>query len=138
MKSRYILVCFAGLCAMALAGPAAANCGLNVNPAALDRNSNAELSRNEVSGTALAGVFGRIDTNNDGVISQTEYANRCNSLRATNNDGWNSGWADNVAGERAERQQRRQENRINNRINRESDRATDSAVDKVMGAIFGN
>jgi|GEM_PF-3188613 hypothetical protein len=138
MRQRHIFLSFAGLSALALAAPAAAGCGLNVNPAALDSNRNAELSRNETAGSPLAGVFDRVDTNHDGTISQSEYAARCSSLRATNNNGWDSGWEDSVAGERAERQRERQNNRINNRVNRETDRASDSAVDKVMGAIFGN
>lgn len=138
MQPRLTLVYLAGLCAAALATPAAANCGLNVNAAALDSNNNAVLSRAEVYATPLAPVFDRIDTNRNGVVSQSEYAARCSSLQASNNDGWNSGWEDTVAGERAQRQQQRQQNRINNRVNRESDRAADSAVDKVMGAIFGN
>lgn len=126
------------LCAAFLSPSALADCGLDLNPATLDTNKDAQLSRAEVSGSPLEPVFGRIDTNGDGLISQTEYASRCRSLQATQNSGWDtSGWEDTAAGKRAERQKNRQQNRVDNRVNRETDKATDSAVDKVMGAIFG-
>lgn len=137
MRQPYLLGFCAGLCALALTGTAAASCGLDLNPGALDRNHNSELSRDETAGTALEGVFDRVDTNRDGAISQSEYTGRCASLQAKKNSGWDSGWEDSVAGKRAERQSDRQQNRVNNRINSETDKATDSAVDKVMGAIFG-
>lgn len=136
MRPHHLLVFTAGLCALALAGPAAAGCGLNVNPAALDRNNNAELSRGEVYATPLAPVFDRIDTNRNGVVSQSEYAGRCASLQATAND--NAGWNDSIVDKRVQQQQQRQQNRINDRVNRETNKASDGMVDKVMGAIFGN
>lgn len=126
------------LCTAFLAPSALADCGLNLNPAALDTNNDAQLSRAEVSGSPLEPVFDRVDTNGDGVISQTEYASRCSSLQATEKNGWDtSGWEDTAAGKRAERQKNRQQNRVDNRIKRETDKASDSAVDKVMGTIFG-
>lgn len=136
MQSRTRLVYLAGLCAAALAGPATAGCGLNLNPAAMDSNNNAELSRAEAYASPLAPVFDRVDTNRDGLISQTEYANRCIALRASGND--NNGWHDSPVGQRVQKQQQRQQNRINDRVNRETNEAADGMVDKVMGAIFGN
>lgn len=127
-----------GLIAALVAAPAAAGCGLNVNPAALDTNHNAQLSRAETYGTPLAPVFDRIDSNRDGVISQPEYANRCANLQTAGNRGWDSGWDDSVVGKRVERQQSRQQDRVNNRINQETDKATDNLMDKAMGALFGN
>lgn len=123
---------------LSTAAPVLADCGLDVNPASLDSNGNAELSRNETRGSALAGVFDRVDTNNDGVISQTEYVHRCESLRATASDGAATGWEDTVAGQKARRQQDRQRNRVNQRVNQETDKATDSMVDKALNAIFGD
>jgi hypothetical protein len=136
MSRRNTLVFFAGLCAAALVSPAAANCGLSVNPGALDTNDNAALSRAEAYGSPLAPVFDRIDTNRNGAISQQEYANRCYSLQASTNN--NAGWNDSVVDKRVQQQQQRQQNRVNNRINRETNEATDGMVDKVMGAIFGD
>ena len=136
MPARHLFIYLTGLCAVALAAPAAANCGLDVNPGALDRNQNARLSRGEVYGSPLAPVFDRVDTDNNGFISQSEYANRCYSLQAS--AGNNNGWHDSPVGQRVQKQQQRQQNRINNRVNRETNETADGMVDKVMGAIFGN
>lgn len=135
MQKRTRLFFLSGLCIAVFAGPAAAGCGLNVNPGALDTNRSTTLSRAEAYGSPLAPVFDRIDTDKNGFISQPEYANRCASLQASAN---NNGWNDSPVGERVQRQQKRQQNRINNRINRESNEAADGMVDKAMNAIFGN
>lgn len=137
--NRLIRIALAGALTAAGAGPASAGsgCGLDVDPAALDSNHNAELSRNETAGSALADVFDRVDSNGDGVISQPEFAGRCASLQATENKDWAAGWDDTVAGEKAQRQTDRQKSRVNSRVDQETDKATDSMVDKAMGAIFG-
>lgn len=146
MKLRHTFIFFLGLGAVTLTGCAtnsssngATGCNINVNAAALDTNGDTKLSRAEVRGSALESVFDRVDSNGDGVISQSEYVNRCSSLRATQNDDNNaSGWDDTVVGKRADRQSKRQQNRVDRRVNQETDQATDTLIDKIMGKIFGD
>lgn len=90
MQSRIKFVFLAGLCTAVLAPSAAASCGLDVDAGALDTNRDAQLSRAEVRGTALAPVFDRIDTNRGGTVSQPEYVDRCSSLQAKKKGGWDS------------------------------------------------
>lgn len=112
-------------------GSAYGGCGLDVDPGKLDKDWNGELSRGEVRGTVLDDVFERVDTNNDGVIGQPEFASRCTALRQSEE----SPVADAVK-EKAERQQQRQQNRVESRIDRETDRAVDRAIDRGLNRLF--
>lgn len=146
--------------AAAVPSVAAAACGLNVNPGALDTNRNAELSREETRGTVLAAVFDKVDANGDGVIGQPEYARRCQSLGATrqapsrpqdtagqdpeteaadeDKKAAESGWEDTAVGKAAQRQAERQQNRVNDRVNQETQEAADKAVEDALDSLFGD
>ncbi|MEX1033817.1 MAG: hypothetical protein WDZ30_10700 [Cellvibrionaceae bacterium] len=122
------------------------DCGLaNLDPIALDKNGNAELSRDEAQGSALAWAFDQVDTNNDGVISQPEFGARCASYKAgasgsnnqTNAKPREPTAAEKAAAEKAERQKARQSRKVEGRVDEETDEAVDSAIDKGLDRLFG-
>lgn len=165
--SYSLILALVGGCAAA--SPAfAESCGLNVNPGKLDSNHNAELSRDETRGTALEPVFDIVDQDNNGIISQVEYAQRCGMIDQANaakktrsrsqgdsqasepaqakadasekksSDSSDSGWGDSVVGKKAKRQTDRQERHVEDRVDKETDKATDKAVDKALDSLFGH
>lgn len=133
----------------ALAGNLAfaqADCGLaNLDPIALDKNQNAEISRDEAQGTTLAWAYDKVDTNGDGIISQPEFAARCSSYQSTG--GGQPGAAtvkdepsalEKAAAEKASQQKERQVRKVEGRVDQETDKAVDSVIDRGLDRLFGD
>lgn len=116
-----------------MTGAARADCGLDVDPVALDADRNGDLSREETGGTALGPVFDRVDRNGDSVISQYEFAGRCVSMKETadESDGEPSA-VERKAAEKVERQR----NRTESRVDQKTDSVMDKAVDKALDGLF--
>lgn len=116
------------------------DCGLaDLDPIALDKNKNGALSRDEAQGSALAWEFDRVDANGDGIISQPEFANRCNPQSAEAEKAEREpAAAEKAAAEKAERQKSRQASKVEGRVDKETDEAVDGAIDKGLDRLFGN
>lgn len=122
------------------------DCGLaNLDPIALDKNQNAEISRDEAQGTTLAWAYEKVDTNGDGIISQPEFAARCSSYQSAGGD--QSGTAkvkeepsalEKAAAEKASQQKERQARKVEGRVDQETDKAVDSVIDRGLDRLFGN
>lgn len=139
MLDKYSIVLL-GLGIMCVSGASFAGCGLDGNPVAMDADGNAQLSKDEVKGTKLAWVFDKVDTDNNNVISQTEYSGRCQAIQTPlpeNDPAPESEDTDpGVVEKKTSRQVERQKNNVDNRVNNEVDEAADEAVDGVLDSIF--
>ncbi len=71
--NRIVLTAVFSLLFPASSAFAQQDCGLtDLDPIALDKNKNAEISRDEAQGTTLAWAFDKVDSNNDGVVSRIQ------------------------------------------------------------------
>jgi hypothetical protein len=119
-------------------------CGLAaLDPVALDRNGNGQISRDEAAGTALAWAFDSVDANGDGAVDQPEFGARCANYDAAGTAPVSSEVArdptvvERVAVEKAEEQKTRAQGRIGQRVDQEANNAVDGLIDKGLGKIFG-
>lgn len=133
-----------GIAALVALPSLAHACGLAaLDPVALDRNGNGQISRDEVAGTALAWAFDRVDANADGAIDQPEFDARCASYgaaaipAAATEAPREPTVVEQVAIEKAEEQRERAQGRIGQRIDQETNNAVDGLIDKGLGKIFG-
>lgn len=116
-----------------------AECGLaNLDPIALDRNGNGEISRDEAAGTTLAWAFDNVDTDRNAVLSQAEFMARCNTYQSASVEAPRERTVvEEVAIGKAEEQKERQESRIGQRVDQEANNAVDGLIDRGLGKIFG-
>lgn len=105
----------------------------NLDPFALDKNQDGQISRAEAQGSALVWSFDQVDRNGDGVIDQKEFSTRC----AAQTEPREPTAAEKAAAEKAERQKGRQTSRVNQRVDQETDKAVDRTIDRGLDRLFG-
>lgn len=137
MNTKHSIL-IAGFFVMGFSSVVYGGCGLDVNPVEIDANRDAVLSRDEVKGTQLAWVFDKVDTDDNGNISQMEYMQRCDSIApgTAEKTAPETATESGVVEDKADRQLDRQKDNVDDRIDEETDEAADKAVDSVLDSIF--
>lgn len=106
----------------------------NLDPFALDKNQDGQISRAEAQGSSLAWSFDQVDKNNDGIVDQREFDGRCASFAAA--EPREATAAEKAAAAKAERQQSRQKSRVDQRVDKETDKAVDRVIDRGLDRLF--
>lgn len=107
----------------------------NLDPFALDKNQDGQISRAEAQGSVLAWSFDQVDQNGDGIIDQAEFGARCATFAQA--EPREPSAAEKAAAQKAERQKSRQGSRVNRRVDQETDKAVDRTIDRGLDRLFG-